>query len=105
MDRSVRGWTAENAEWPATFQCGDNIKDPTTDVLTFLALDLQTPKLDSLHKHLWLARLLRLARPPHRQRLLGRTILITERLDEHLVWHEKSIFIKPLPKYLLSYEF
>ncbi|KAH7024900.1 uncharacterized protein B0I36DRAFT_332198 [Microdochium trichocladiopsis] len=104
-DNAVRRWAEDDVEWPATFQCGDDLEDPASNVLTFLALDLQTVKLDSLHKHLWLAGLMRPARPLHRQRLLGRTILITERPDEHLVWHEKSIFIKPLPECLLSYEF
>ncbi|KAK7582825.1 hypothetical protein V3481_012123 [Fusarium oxysporum f. sp. vasinfectum] len=34
-----------------------------------------------------------------------RTIYLTENPDEHLVWHDASIFIKPMPVYLLDYEF
>ncbi|KAK2666972.1 hypothetical protein RAB80_017393 [Fusarium oxysporum f. sp. vasinfectum] len=34
-----------------------------------------------------------------------RTIYLTETPDEHLVWHDASIFIKPMPAYLLDYEF
>jgi hypothetical protein len=40
----------------------------------------------------------------HRQRLLNRTIVVTEDPNEHLVWQENRIFIKPLPEYLLSYK-
>ncbi|KXJ87253.1 hypothetical protein Micbo1qcDRAFT_124912 [Microdochium bolleyi] len=75
------------------------------DILAFLACDLQTPRLDGIHKYLWLAGLMQPARELHRQRLLGRTICITERPEEHLVWHESTIFIKPLPEYLLSHAF
>lgn len=36
---------------------------------------------------------------------MGRTILLTERPDEHLVWHDREIFLKPLPDYLLCHSF
>ena len=41
----------------------------------------------------------------HRQKLIGRSILITEDPDEHLVWFEGQIFIKPLPDFLLDYDY
>jgi len=41
----------------------------------------------------------------HRQKLLGRNISITEDPDEHLVWFENQIFIKPLPDFLLAYDY
>jgi hypothetical protein len=34
---------------------------------------------------------------------MRRTIRLTESPDEHLVWHESSIFVKPLPEYLLDH--
>lgn len=34
-----------------------------------------------------------------------RTIYITEIPDEHLIWHDASVFVKPMPVYLLDYEF
>lgn len=37
--------------------------------------------------------------------LMGRTIYLTESPDEHLVWHESRIFIKPVPEYLLEYDY
>lgn len=70
-----------------------------------MGLDLKTPRLDAIHHHLWLAGLPNAARPLHRQRLLGRNILVTEDPDEHLVWFEAQIFVKPLPEYLLDYDY
>jgi hypothetical protein len=66
---------------------------------------LKTPRLNDIHQHLWLAGLPNAARPLHRQKLIGRSILITEDPDEHLVWLEGQIFIKPLPDFLLDYDF
>lgn len=63
---------------------------------------LDTPRLDRIHEFLWLAGRPRPARPLHRQRLLQRDIVVTERADEHLVWHEQRIFVKPLPAALLA---
>lgn len=36
---------------------------------------------------------------------MNRAIVITERADEHLVWHEHRIFIKPMPAFLLCHSF
>lgn len=36
---------------------------------------------------------------------MGRVILVTERPDEHLLWHDGEMYLKPLPDYLLCYEF
>jgi hypothetical protein len=46
-----------------------------------------------------------LARPLHRQRLIGREIVLTEDPDEHLIWHRSRIFIKPLNAWLLDWWF
>ncbi|KAI7761025.1 hypothetical protein LZL87_011430 [Fusarium oxysporum] len=75
------------------------------DTQAYLETDLHTPRLDKIYPFLWLAGLPRHARPLHRQNLLMRTIYLTEIPDEHLVWHDASIFIKPIPAYLLDYEF
>jgi hypothetical protein len=71
---------------------------------TRLATELKTPRLNAIHHRLWLAGRPTAARPLHRQKLLGRTILITEDPDEHLVWFEDQIFVKPLPDCLLDWE-
>ncbi|TGJ85987.1 hypothetical protein E0Z10_g2738 [Xylaria hypoxylon] len=34
-----------------------------------------------------------------------RTVVLTESPDEHLVWHDTDIWLKPLPEYLMSFEF
>jgi hypothetical protein len=43
--------------------------------------------------------------PLHRQRIKGREVLITESPRLHLVWIHDRIFLKPIPKYLLSHHF
>ncbi|KAK4118456.1 hypothetical protein N657DRAFT_651299 [Parathielavia appendiculata] len=43
--------------------------------------------------------------PLHQQRIKGREILITESPRLHLVWIHNRIFVKPIPKYLLSHRF
>ncbi|RYP03437.1 hypothetical protein DL765_010494 [Monosporascus sp. GIB2] len=43
--------------------------------------------------------------PLHKQRIKGREILVTEDPRLHLVWIHDRIFIKPVPKYLLSRHF
>ncbi|OAK97719.1 hypothetical protein IQ06DRAFT_280372 [Phaeosphaeriaceae sp. SRC1lsM3a] len=84
---------------------GQNSLRPATERQTFLRDQLETPRLNAIHDYLWLAGLPVAARPLHRQILLGRTVFITERPDEHLVWFETQIFIKPLPDYLLNYDY
>lgn len=41
----------------------------------------------------------------HRQRVKGREVIVTEEPRLHLVWIHNRIFVKPLPRYLLSYAF
>jgi hypothetical protein len=36
--------------------------------------------------------------------MTGRDIVITERADLHLVWHENRLYLKPLPGYLMDYK-
>ncbi|KAF1952143.1 hypothetical protein CC80DRAFT_538356 [Byssothecium circinans] len=43
--------------------------------------------------------------PLHRQRVKGREIVVTEEPRLHLVWIHNRIFVKPLPRYLLSHAF
>ncbi|USP74944.1 hypothetical protein yc1106_02218 [Curvularia clavata] len=78
---------------------------PTKSPVEFLSLDLRTPRLNAIHRYLWLAGLPNAARPLHRQKLLGRSILVTEDPSEHLVWFESHIFVKPLPDYLFDYDY
>jgi hypothetical protein len=90
---------------PAIVQSSDRILLPRDELDQYLNLELRTSKLDDIHQYLWLAGLPRSARPLHRQRLMNRTIVITESPDEHLIWHESRIFIKPLPTFLLDHNY
>jgi hypothetical protein len=87
---------------PAAIRCGNTLARTKDDPGAYFAAQLLTQRLDELKSYLWLAGVPSCARALHRQRLMGREILITEDVDEHLVWHEARIFIKPLPTFLLD---
>ncbi|KAH9869851.1 hypothetical protein J1614_006771 [Plenodomus biglobosus] len=91
--------------FPAILFRRDTLLRPDDSPDISLGLDLNTPRLDDIHQHLWLAGLPNAARPLHRQKLLGRNVLLTEDPDEHLVWFETQLFIKPLPHYLFDYDY
>ncbi|KAI0812915.1 hypothetical protein GGR55DRAFT_703634 [Xylaria sp. FL0064] len=91
---------------PHAFRQDAELLDPRRHINTFLKTDLEPTRLNKISRHLWHAGLPRPARFLHRQRLLMRTILLTELPDEHLVWHDTDIWIKPIPDaygLLLSY--
>lgn len=78
----------------------------SSHVQRFLKDDLSFSGLDKVYKYLWWAGRQFPARPLHRQvHELGRAIALTCRADLHLVWcsETRRVFLKPLPKYLLSY--
>ena len=77
---------------------------PKDNVHRYVSLELDVTRLNSIHRHLWLAGLPRGARPLHKQLLLGRQVVVTEQADLHLVWLKSRIFIKPLPRFLLNSE-
>ena len=79
--------------------------DPTkeVDLQTYLEGDLDVDGLNKVHKHLWFAGLPQRARPLHHQLMIDRKIMLTERADLHLLWHDDRLYLKPLPDYLLSY--
>jgi hypothetical protein len=43
--------------------------------------------------------------PLHHQAVRGRTIIVAEHPQLHLVWSYDRIFVKPIPRYLLSHAF
>ena len=73
------------------------------DLREYLGDDLDVDGLNKVHKHLWFAGLPQCARPLHYQLMMDRKIMITERADLHLLWHDDRLYLKPLPDYLLSY--
>ncbi|KAJ6258602.1 hypothetical protein Dda_6649 [Drechslerella dactyloides] len=73
----------------------------------FLASEYQCQDLETMAPYLWMLSTQSSAsiRPLHRQRLVGRKIVVTESPRLHLVWYYDQVFIKPLPAYLLSHAF
>ena len=87
---------------PASYRFGDTLARTADDPDAYFMAELAAPRLDKIMAYLWLAGLPSCARPLHRQQLVGREIIITEDPNEHLIWHETRIFIKPLPNFLLD---
>ena len=77
------------------------------DVKEFLEQDLMCMELEAVSNHLWIMSTQSSSNinPLHYQRVKGRQILIAEDPRLHLVWLHDRIFLKPLPPYLLSYDF
>lgn len=90
---------------PHQFRHNGHLSTPSKNLQAFLEADLRTLKLNKIQKYLWLAGLSRPSRPLHRQKLLRRELCLTEIPDEHLVWHDGFMFIKPIPEYLLDFDF
>lgn len=74
-------------------------------VAEFLGQELSNRRLDAMYRMLFLVSNRRNISPLHHQILKGRDILVTERVDLHLVWYYGRIFVKPVPRCLLSYSF
>ncbi|OQE44672.1 hypothetical protein PENCOP_c002G06118 [Penicillium coprophilum] len=75
------------------------------DVHEYLERDLDHSRLNKIHGHLWMAGRPLNARPIHRQKMMGFDIILTEQADLHLLKFSSKIFIKPLPDYLLNFQF
>jgi hypothetical protein len=81
------------------------IHDNEPDWHQCLAADLETKLLDIMHPWLWIV-----AKKSgthisslHEQVIRTGTIVAAEDPRLHLVWYYKTIFVKPLPDYLLNY--
>ena len=74
-------------------------------IQTYLEWELTVPRLNEIHDYLWLAGRPIGARPLHRQAMLGRKLVTIEQVDLHMVWQEARIFVKPMPEFLLDYDF
>lgn len=74
---------------------------------SFLDRELWAVDLERMAPHLWMMSTQSSTNisPLHQQRVKGREIVITEDPRLHLVWIYDRIFIKPLPRYLLSHVF
>ncbi|KKK17097.1 hypothetical protein AOCH_003658 [Aspergillus ochraceoroseus] len=81
------------------------LEDP--ELPTYLHSEFVTPDLDRLGPHLWLV-----AKQDSthissltEQAVRGRRVVITENPELHLVWAYDIVYLKPIPKYLLSHPF
>ena len=74
-------------------------------LLEYTNKQLSVRKLDSIHLHLWWAGRPGNIRPLHSQKLMKRDIVITENIDLHLIWFDTTYYVKPLPEWLLSWNF
>lgn len=72
------------------------------DVASLLGQELDLARLSSVYSWLWVAGRPTPPRPLHHQLVLGREVLVAERMDMHLVWTGGLVFLKPLPRYLLE---
>lgn len=73
----------------------------------FLYNEFYSEDLESLAPHLWVmsTQSSTNVNPLHQQRVRGRDVIVTESPRLHLVWIHNRVFIKPLPRYLLSHAF
>jgi hypothetical protein len=75
------------------------------DPRQFLLYDLDLSRLNRIHGHLWMAGRPMRARPLHRYTMLGMEVLGTQQMDLHLLKYSTKLLVKPLPEWMLSYEF
>ncbi|KAL1796548.1 hypothetical protein ACET3X_005088 [Alternaria dauci] len=75
------------------------------DPRQFLKHDLDLSRLNRIHGHLWMAGRPMRARPLHRYRMLGMEVLGTQQMDLHLLKYSNKLLVKPLPEWILSYDF
>ncbi|KPM45181.1 hypothetical protein AK830_g1414 [Neonectria ditissima] len=73
--------------------------------LKLIVAELDPRRLHDIIRFLWLAGRPVPPHPLHQQLLMGRDIVVSERIDVHLVWGRGRIFIKPIPPFLLNHHF
>lgn len=76
-----------------------------SDIDAFVEEDLDVSRLNRIHGYLWMAGRPLNARSLVRQRMMGYDILQTDRADLHLIKFSKRMLVKPLPAYLVDFEF
>ncbi|KXH39863.1 hypothetical protein CSIM01_06580 [Colletotrichum simmondsii] len=82
----------------------DHITVPQADDIEFLEQELLVRRLNDVQDLLWICGRPMPPRPLHYQ-TISREIHITENPELHLVWAKNRIFVKPMPRWLLSPDF
>ncbi|KAL9086734.1 MAG: hypothetical protein Q9159_004029 [Coniocarpon cinnabarinum] len=86
---------------PKVYQKNGRLRTVDADARAFYQNELDVSRLNAIHHHLWLAGIKRPARPLTEQKVLKRSIVVTEQPDLHLLWSGGVIYMKPLPDFLL----
>ncbi|KAH6845749.1 hypothetical protein B0I37DRAFT_191642 [Chaetomium sp. MPI-CAGE-AT-0009] len=96
---------------PATYHYHETdgkrvVGDPAEEIPAFLRSELSLGRLAGLLKHLWFAGAARPVRPLHSHIAMGWEIVVSDQMDMHLLWtNEGRLFVKPIPRFLLSLDF
>lgn len=75
------------------------------DIDTFLKQDLDVSRLNRIHGYLWMAGRPLNARDLVKQKMMGYEIVLTEQADLHLLRASTRVLLKPLPEYILCFDF
>lgn len=111
LDCSLDGQSKGSTPQPSCLPCLPGypsvLLQNQSSLSRFLEYDLCSEDLDRVGEKLWWMSKQdsRNVSPLHRQLVKQRALIVTEDPKLHLVWIHNRIFIKPLPKYLLSYTF
>ena len=70
-----------------------------------LRKSLSTSALETMHQQLWYAGRKGNISPLHHQRVIQRSVVLTEQARLHLVWFEKTIYVKRLENELLNWRY
>ena len=82
----------------------DDLASPTLTT-NFLREEFSVKRLNDIHRWLWMVGRPVPPQPLHHHKALGRTLMVHEQADLHLVWDEERIFLKPVPQYILDEKF
>jgi hypothetical protein len=109
VEKSLKIRARKGPETPLDYLPGHpRIKlNDTTKLFKFLVREFCSDDVDLVADKLWWMSKQdkRSISPLHRQKVKGRKIILSEDSKLHLVWIDDRIYIKPLPKFLLSYTF
>ncbi|KAI0413542.1 hypothetical protein F5X98DRAFT_283188 [Xylaria grammica] len=99
-----RGIDQLNRDSSAKLAIRHGIQDTTDDWNDCLARDLETRIADDIYPYLWLVATQDGAHidPLHKHVIKRRAIVAAEEPKLHLVWYNETVYIKPLPDYLLN---
>lgn len=88
-------------ELAASYRFHDDFIATTRLESRFIEQELNLDRLYAIIQHLWMAGRPVPPRPLHQQLLLRRQIIITEKMDMHLVWGQGYLYLKPILRFLL----